>query len=328
MTTAENLNRIIQAKKDIKKSIENKGVDVGNVTIDKYAKKIDEIKTQWVMPDGIKFSKSSCDKFDGTEIDISNITDFSYLFYDSTIKEVDLSGWESNIIYSTNFYRMFANCKNLTTVKGIENWGFNVGTDISYMFENCISLTTLDDIKNWDVSAVNEMEYLFSGCENLTTAVLNWDFIQSQSIAQLFRNCKNLTTVDISSWQSSNVQNMGAMFYGCDKLTSISTIRCDFVYKNSYPLYRMSGNYNALTNVGGFINMKSNWTDTYGLPKCPNLTYESCINILNGLYDFTGNGETPNSEEGRLMVHKNFITLVGDDIAIGTNKGWTIYALG
>lgn len=56
----------------------------------------------------------------------------------------------------------------------------------------------------------------------------------------------------------------------------------------------------------------------------PNLTYESCISILNNLYDFTGNGETPNSSQGKLKVHQNFLGKVGDKISIGINKGWTI----
>ena len=58
----------------------------------------------------------------------------------------------------------------------------------------------------------------------------------------------------------------------------------------------------------------------------PNLTYESCISILNNLYDFTGNGETPNNDQGRLKVAQSFIDKVGDKISIGVAKGWSITA--
>ena len=64
----------------------------------------------------------------------------------------------------------------------------------------------------------------------------------------------------------------------------------------------------------------------YNLNSLPNLTYESCINVLNGLYDFTGNGETPSSSQGKLKVHQNFLDKVGDEISIGTSKGWSITA--
>ena len=57
ITIAENLQRIIQAKADIKVAIENKGVVVGDITIDNYADKINQIEQgesgKIVLPDGI-----------------------------------------------------------------------------------------------------------------------------------------------------------------------------------------------------------------------------------------------------------------------------------
>lgn len=46
--------------------------------------------------------------------------------------------------------------------------------------------------------------------------------------------------------------------------------------------------------------------------------------LIEGLYDFTGNNQTPSSSQGKLKVHANFLAKVGDEISIGTNKGWTI----
>ena len=86
-----------------------------------------------------------------------------------------------------------------------------------------------------------------------------------------------------------------------------------------------SANYPKLTDFGGLINLKASIT-SYAFNNLPNLNYDSCINILNGLYDFVGNGETPTSTQGKLKVHQNFLNLVGDEISIGTNKGWTITA--
>ena len=78
-----------------------------------------------------------------------------------------------------------------------------------------------------------------------------------------------------------------------------------------------------LTELGGFINIKVS-IENYAFTQLPNLTYQSCINVLNGLYDFTGNGKTPTSAQGKLKVHANFLTAVGDEISIATNKGWTV----
>ena len=71
-------------------------------------------------------------------------------------------------------------------------------------------------------------------------------------------------------------------------------------------------------------DLKIDWNDNYGLVLCPNLTYQSCINILNGLWDFRGNGDANTTRT--LKVHSNFITTVGDEISIATEKGLNITA--
>lgn len=82
--------------------------------------------------------------------------------------------------------------------------------------------------------------------------------------------------------------------------------------------------HDETTYFSGFPNLKRSLNSSYSLDRFPNLTLESCISILENLYDFTGNGETPTSNQGVLKVHANFLTTVGDDITIGTNKGWKI----
>ena len=113
------------------------------------------------------------------------------------------------------------------------------------------------------------------------------------------------------------------MFYFCPNLRTLPELDASKV--NNIANYFRSGGGN-LTDVGGWKNLKINWNDNYGLVRCPNLTYQSCINILNGLYDFSGNGETPNSNQGKLKVAQSFIDKVGDEISIGTAKGWVISA--
>lgn len=198
--------------------------------------------------------------------------------------------------------------------------------NMSYMFNNCDNLASLD-LSNWDTSKVTNMTYMFANCSNLSSLDLsNWDTSNVNNMSNMFASCSKLTLVDLSGCDTSSVTTMKSMFSSCYKLSSFGAINCSgLTSKNSYPLYGYS-NSDLLTNLGGFIGMKMSWDEAYGLAKVPNLTYESCINILNGLYDFTGNGETPNSIQGVLKVNANFLTTVGDEISIGTNKGWTINA--
>ena len=191
-------------------------------------------------------------------------------------------------------------------------------TMMPYMFYNCELLTS---VPMMDTSKVTTMENMFYNCKYLTT-IPPLDTSKVTTMENMFDNCTGLTT--IPPLDTSNVTTMRNMFRYCTALKSLPPMDCSKIStQNYYPIYNYS-TYSSLTDIGGFINMKYSWTDSYGLPKCPNLTYESCINILNGLYDFTGNGQTPTSSQGKLKVHKNFLTAVGDEISIGTNKGWTI----
>ena len=217
--------------------------------------------------------------------------------------------------------------------------------DMSYMFINCIYLQAIPLV---DTSNVTSMNFTFQSCEHLQTIpLLNTSNViemigmfqncyELQTIPQLdtssvtninnmFANCNKLQT--IPQLNTSNVTNMNGMFYsfgGIKTLVSLPKFNCEKVTDiNRYFSYYADG-MSALTDVGGWENLKCNWNDRYGLASCPNLTYQSCINILNGLYDFTGNGETPNSSQGKLKVAQSFIDKVGDEISIGTAKGWQI----
>ena len=203
--------------------------------------------------------------------------------------------------------------------KEIPEWAdFEGITNMTYMFMNCTNLQTIPLI---DTSYVTDMQQMFNNCSNLQTIpLLNTSSVTNME--QMFSQCGKLKT--IPSLDTSKVTNMYSMFWSCYNLTSIPALNAQSLNMPSY--YGVFGysELSKLTDFGGFLNLKCSLTNDNNLKKLPNLTYESCINILNGLYDFTGNGETPGSNQGQLKVHQNFLDKVGDEISIGTNKGWQI----
>ena len=49
------------------------------------------------------------------------------------------------------------------------------------------------------------------------------------------------------------------------------------------------------------------------------------MNVINGLYDFTGNGIVPDNTEGNLEIsNKSEGTISDEEKAIATSKGWKI----
>ena len=201
------------------------------------------------------------------------------------------------------------------TFTEVPEWAdFEGITDMSYMFNNCNNLQTISSI---DTSNVTNMERMFQGCENLQTIPLI-DTSNVINMSYMFQNCSKLQT--IPSIKTSNVVYMDRMFYSCTNLKTLPKLDVSKI-TNMMNYFRLAGD--NLTDVGGWENLKCDWNDNYGLVRCPNLTYQSCINILNGLYDFVGNGST---ETRTLKVNPNFLTTVGDKISIGTAKGWSITA--
>ena len=249
-------------------------------------------------------------------------SDMSYAFAYSKIAEVP----PIDVSNVTNMDHMFYECTILTSIDGIENWDTSKVTNMNNMFTHSRALTSLD-VSNWDTSNVTTMSSMFSYCPVSELDVSNWDTSKVTTMSNMFSNCKNLTSLDVSNWDTSKVTTMGNMFESCSILETLSSINCSGITgtdSSGAGMFGYSG-ISTLKNFGGWIGLKKSVTN-YGINKCPNLTYESCINVLNGLYDFTANGAKPASNEGKLKVHSNFLTLVGDELSIGTNKGWTITA--
>lgn len=220
-------------------------------------------------------------------------TGINLSFFNSTMKVIpDYINFEGK----TNWLRCFEQCKNLQDITVLRNIKLN---NAEYMFNYCNLLTDLSVADTWD----------FSDCTNMTY-MLNSTGIVDLSVS--------------SQWDTSKVTNM-AYLLSASNLQTVGTLDCTSITGSySYsPMYFCSQD---LKNLGGFLNIKTSFVASYASPaRCPDLTKESYINIFNGLYDFTANGETPNSNQGKIKLHSNAYTFLTDDeIAIATNKGWTV----
>ena len=241
-----------------------------------------------------------------------NVKEAGIKFSNSTFTEVpewaDFNG-------VTDMESMFYLCRNLQTIPLIDT--SNAYT-MNSMFATCDHLKTISLI---DTSNVDDMRNMFKQCSDLQTIPpLNTSNVTAMSY--MFWSCYSLQA--IPSLDTSKAIDMDNMFDSCTNLTSIPALNTQSLEMPSY--YGVFG-YNELPNItdfGGFLNLKCSLIDDDNLKRLPNLTKESCINVLNGLYDFTGNGETPGSNQGQLKVHQNFLDKVGEEISIGINKGWTI----
>ena len=196
---------------------------------------------------------------------------------------------------------MFFGCKNLQSIPLLNT---SKVTNMNYMFEDCDSLTTIPLL---DTSNVKSMHHMFYGCKNL------------QTIPQL---------------DTSGVKRFGNMFYGCPSIKSLPLIDCGNATEMTYFL-TFAENENC-TDLGGFKNLKISMNG-YFVNSCPNLTIDSLMNVINNLWDWSGNtdGKAP-LNDGTIynfgtthtlsFGQTNLGKLTEEQIAIATAKGWTLTA--
>lgn len=264
---------------------------------------------------GISFGFSSFEKLPQGLVNWSKVTNMSNMFRNcDKLKEFKEDISNINIMYNA-----FYECTNLTDLDVDTSNVINM----EYTFYNCKKLKK-EDVAKLNTSKVTTMNSTFYGCTFDEFPTI--DTSKVHNMGNMFQGTHS-TLKKVNPIDTSNVGNMSYMFYdfsGEHILEELPEFDCTKVTSMSFMFSYYQDRMDNFTTCGGWKNLKCKWDDNYGLRGCANLSYQSCINILNGLYDFVGNGETPNSSQGKLKVHQNFLDTVGDEITIGTNKGWTI----
>lgn len=156
--------------------------------------------------------------------------DFNPSFSGYDLQSIDISGWhtDSDVMPLAAVYHIFKDNRNLTTIKGIEDFlaKANNVTDFNQMFMNCPSLTSID-LSRWNTSKVNNLQEMFANDTNLQEikGLDNWEASQVQNMLYTFQNCVNLTKLgSLANFaQAHNLNNLIGTFMNTPKLTDQST---------------------------------------------------------------------------------------------------------
>lgn len=238
---------------------------------------------------------------------------------------------------------MFMNCRILEEIPWFDTSKI---TNASYMFSSCRKLKR---IPNCDFSSCTNSNYpSFSYCyeleefggdlilskctsvhgnmfESVSCPLPNIYIEAATSMGELLRYYTGTTVGNIISPKATFV-SIGMNKYNT-KVETIGTIDASSATGITMFSDYTSDNCPSIKNLGGFINygMKSNagsvTSYSAGLSPCNNLTRSSVMNIINNLYDRATAGYSVLT----IKIHPDALArLSDDDIAVATNKGWTI----
>ena len=199
-----------------------------------------------------------------------------------------------------------------------------------------------------DLSGFTECRYAFSGCKNLESLVLNGTedgvilyanymfqdcielkevpYFNSSNVITLsscFSNCKSLKK--ITEFDTGKATEMREMFNECVALEEICELNC----QNTRNVQGMFYNNSSLKTLGGLKELGKAYTDSsvnytsynLNLTMSSNLTKQSLLNVINGLYDLASHSKPA---QGLFLGDVNLAKLTAEEVAIATNKGWNV----
>lgn len=232
---------------------------------------------------------------------------------------------DTNLIYMplvdtsnvTTFVRTFAECTSLVQVPLLDT---SRATMAFYMFEHC---SALESVPLFDFSHLISFSSMFNNCVALKS-IPAFNTESATDFDSAFSNCTSLESIPVLN--TSNATDMSGFFSGCSSLKTIEELNWEKANVLNVAFY----NCKSLINLGGFKNLGQNYplnsaanksSLTLDISSSNKLTHDSLMNVINKVYDIATKGV---ATQKITIGSTNVAKLTAEEIAIATNKGWSI----
>ena len=126
--------------------------------------------------------------------DLSGVTDMTYMFFNATSFDGDLSGWDVSSVTDMAF--MF---EDATSFDGdLSGWNVSSVTDMSGMFEDASSFNR--PLSGWNVSSVINMIYMFDGASSFNQNLGTWYIVPADTEFDAGGDSLDVTTISAQNW--------------------------------------------------------------------------------------------------------------------------------
>lgn len=228
----------------------------------------------------------------------------------------------NNVLVNTQAYKHKGSYDNFIAqyaIKAeIDLSGF---TDCRYAFSGCQNLENLT-LTGTEDGAILYADYMFQDCTELKE-VPSFNSSNVVTLTSCFSNCKSLKK--ITEFNTGKATGMREMFNECVALEEICELNC----QNTRNVQGMFCNNSSLKTLGGLKELGKAYTGSsvnytsynLNLTMSSNLTKQSLLNVINGLYDLASHSKPA---QGLFLGDVNLTKLTAEEVAIATNKGWNV----
>lgn len=315
-TILENDTEDYPAKMIILLSDKNDSLTLNIISMNKIAK----IKTS----DGAEYTASSIHTWDKTkdkECSLHYKTRYIMIYFNDTNANFgyDIFGWSSTL---SALYIIMKNIELTASTHGTGNWlsGQNLLEIIKFNNSTLIAcdrtFANNKSLVNIDLShiTIKGGATTFTNCYNITKMnIISMEKNERVSMNSMFLSAYNLEAV--RGLNTSNVTSFRDCFRGCGKLYYIDNL--DF--SNATDINFIFADCINLRVIEIVSNIK---ISGISLSPCAKLNHDTLLRFLNALHDYSD--DTSGTVHTITFGATNLAKLTAEEIAVGTNKGWTI----
>ncbi len=243
--------------------------------------------------------------------DVSQVTDMSYLFKNTTFND-DILNWDMSSV--TNMYQMFYLATSFN--QPIGSWVVSNVTDMSYMFYSASNFN--QDIGSWNVSNVANMDHMFSEADNFNQDISGWCVTNIDSEPESFSINSPLSESNKPVWDSCTEVSVDLSFSNVsdipEKISLLTTSKFNNdIYINTGMISKAPNglSYNFLYK---YNTVSDSWSKLSTNTLLENLHYGNGEIINNKLYRF--NGKNPDGINSKLEI----IDLDDLSVTLGTEN--------
>ena len=261
-----------------------------------------------------------------------------------SLEKLEIGSWDVSKWRPSSLESLFASCYMIKELP-IENWDVSdwVVTSLNTTWSGCRALKRLDlskwDVSNWRVTTCYAAWYACWDLQELKIG--NWDVSDwpVTDFSRCFYYCYNLEELDLTSWDVSNwsVTTIYYLFYTMTNTKKIDIHNWDvsnwaltetrYLFGGFYghtlllpkdlhgsvanAKFTTSYLYNIENYRGPSIDINQNYSNSL------KITHDSLVTLINEL-------PTVSSTKTLTLGQTNKLKLTAAEIAVATQKGWTV----